>query len=224
MARLRVHNFTISLDGFAAGPNQREDAPLGDGGLRLHEWIFETDSWRTRTGVGEGATEGAGGINDAFVRAATEGIGATIMGRNMFGPVRGPWTDEAWKGWWGDDPPFEHDVFVLTHHPRASLEMRNGTTFHFVDGPPGQVLGRALESAAGRDVVLGGGASTIRQFLSAGLVDEMHIAIAPVLLGEGERLFEDLAAGIGPYECRELTASGSVAHACITRTRSPGQP
>jgi dihydrofolate reductase len=217
MARLRVHNFTVSLDGFAAGPRQGPDNPLGEGGLQLHEWIFQTRSMRALTGQDGGDA----GVNDDFFRARTVGVGATIMGRNMFGPVRGPWPDESWRGWWGEDPPFGHDVFVLTHHPRGDLAMRNGTTFRFVDAAPGEVLEGAMRAAGGQDVLLGGGSATIRQFLAAGLVDEIHLAIAPVLLGEGERLFDHLPTGMAGYTCSELTCSAGIAHAHITRA-APG--
>lgn len=217
MARLRVHNFTISLDGFAAGPRQGPDSPLGEGGLRLHEWIFKTRSMHEL----QGRDGGDAGVNDDLFRARTAGVGATIMGRNMFGPVRGPWPDESWRGWWGEDPPFGHDVFVLTRYPRADLPMRNGTTFRFVDAAPHDVLRMAMRAADGQDVVLGGGPAAIRQFLDAGLVDEMHLAIAPVLLGEGERLFTGPPTDIGGYSCSALTCSDGIAHVHITR-RQPG--
>ena len=216
MARLRVHNFTVSLDGFAAGPRQGPGNPLGEGGLQLHAWIFSTRSMHALRGQ-DGGDEG---VSDELFRARTAGVGATIIGRNMFGPVRGPWPDESWRGWWGEDPPFGHDVFVLTHHPRADLAMRNGTTFRFVDAAPREVLEAAMRAAGGQDVVLGGGTATIRQFLAAGLVDEMHLAIAPVLLGAGERLFDHLPGGISGmagYSCSGLTCSAGVAHTHITR-------
>ena len=218
MARLRVHNFTISLDGFAAGPRQGLENPLGEGGLQLHEWIFRTRSMEEL----QGRDGGESGVNDDFFRARTAGVGATIMGRNMFGPVRGPWPDESWRGWWGEDPPFGHDVFVLTHHPRADLAMRNGTTFRFVSAAPHDVLELAMRAAGGQDVALGGGPATIRQFLAAGLIDEMHLAIAPVALGEGERLFGSPQAGITGYSCSGLTCSAGIAHARLTRTPEPG--
>jgi dihydrofolate reductase len=216
MTRLRVHNFTVSLDGYAAGPHQSLAEPLGEGGRQLHEWIFRTRSGRAMLGQDDGEP----GVNDDMFRARTTGIGATIMGRNMFGPVRGPWPDESWRGWWGEDPPFGHDVFVLTHHPRAELAMRNGTTFHFTDAAPRDALGMAMRAARGQDVALGGGAATIRQFLAAGLVDEMHIAIAPVLLGHGERLFGHLPAEVDGYSCAGLTCSAGIAHARLARTIS----
>jgi dihydrofolate reductase len=165
-----------------------------------------------------GQDGGEAGVNDDLFRARTIGIGATIMGRNMFGPVRGPWPDDSWRGWWGEHPPFGHDVFVLTRHPRANLAMRNGTSFRFVDATPAEVLDMATRAARGQDVALGGGPATIRQFLDAGLVDEMHLAVAPVLLGEGERLFERRPAGTAGYSCSELTCSAGIAHTRITRT------
>jgi dihydrofolate reductase len=219
MARLRVHNFTISLDGFAAGSRQGLDNPLGEGGLQLHEWIFQTRSFHDLQGQGGGES----GVNDDFFRARTAGVGATIMGRNMFGPVRGPWPDESWRGWWGEDPPFGHDVFVLTHHPRADLAMRNGTTFRFTSAAPHDVLEMARRAAGGQDVALGGGPATIRKFLAAGLIDDIHLAIAPVLLGAGERLFDDLPAGISGYTCSGLTCSAGIAHARLTRAPEPGK-
>jgi len=219
VARLRVHNFTVSLDGFGAGPRQDLEHPLGEGGLRLHEWIFRTSSFRELQGQGGGET----GVNDELFRARTAGVGATIMGRNMFGPVRGPWPDESWRGWWGEDPPFGHDVFVLTHHPRADLAMRNGTTFRFTSAAPHEALEMAIRAADGQDVTLGGGSATIRQFLAAGLIDEMHLAVAPVLLGEGERIFDGLPASITGYSCSGLTCSDGIAHARIIRTPESGR-
>ena len=182
MARLRVHAFTLTLDGFGTGTNQRADAPFGDGVEGLHEWMFA--SFR-----GEGT-----GVDHAEFLAGNENVGATIMGRNMFGPVRGAWPDESWRGWWGETPPYGHDVFVLTHHPRPSLPMDGGTTFHFVEASPAEVLAQATEAAAGADVRLGGGVATLRAFLAEGLVDEMHLVIAPILAGAGERLFDGLDA------------------------------
>ena len=215
MARLRVHNFTVSLDGFAAGPHQRFEQPLGEGGVELHAWIFRTASFRSLQGEVGGDT----GVNNEFFRARTVNAGATIMGRNMFGPIRGPWRDDSWRGWWGEDPPFEHDVFVLTHHRRPDLVMRNGTTFHFVDAAPREVLSQAVEAAEGQDVVLGGGASTIRQFLEDDLVDDLHLVIAPVLLGSGERLFDHIPQLIGRFVCEPLHSADGVTHAHLIRTR-----
>ncbi len=204
MGELRVHNFSISLDGYGAGPDQGTDTPLGVGGERLHEWIFPPEGTRTA-------------VDEAFVARGTEGIGATIMGRNMFGPVRGPWGEEEWTGWWGEDPPFHHDVFVLTHHPRPPLAMAGGTTFHFVTEGIEAALRRARAAAGGGAVRLGGGVSTIRQYLRAGLVDELHLVVVPVLLGTGERLFDSLDGALDGWECVEFTPSASVAHVRLRR-------
>jgi len=216
MPKLRVHNFSISLDGYAAGPDQSREDPLGVGGTRLHEWAFATEAARAHHGLDGGAT----GIDDGFVARSNEGIGATIMGRNMFGPIRGAWADDEWRGWWGDDPPYHHDVFVLTHHPRAAITMQGGTTFHFVDDGIEAALERAFGAADGGDVMLGGGASTIQQYLRAGLIDEMHLVIVPILLGGGERLFDHLDDGPVGYECLELVSSPSVAHVRLVRMPS----
>jgi dihydrofolate reductase len=213
MPKLRVHNFAISLDGCGAGPDQSPDNPLGAGGGRLHEWALATRSFRRAHG-GEGGDEG---IDDQFAARADIGIGATIMGRNMFGPIRGPWSGDRWTGWWGDDPPFHHPVFVLTH-PRPSITMQGGTTFHFVDDGIDSALQRAFEAADGNDVRLGGGPATIQQYLRAGLIDELHLAIVPTLLGSGERLFDHLEGGPQGYECVEFVGSATVAHVRLART------
>ncbi|HEY7135254.1 MAG TPA: dihydrofolate reductase family protein [Acidimicrobiia bacterium] len=215
MAKLRVHNFSMSLDGYVAGPDQSLEHPLGVGGQRLHEWIF-----RTRTGRHTilGTEGGETGIDDDFVARGLEGFGAEIMGRNMFGPVRGPWTDDSWTGWWGDEPPFHYPVFVLTHHPRPSIEMEGGTVFHFVTDRIEVARERALDAAAGADVRVGGGGATIREFLRAGLLDELHLAVVPTLLGRGERLFDGTDVAAQGYECVELVASASVAHVRLART------
>lgn len=212
MARLRVHNLTVSLDGYAAGPEQGPDHPLGRGGEQLHEWAFATRTFRRMHGM-EG---GSSGTDDAFAARATDGIGATIMGRNMFGPVRGAWAGESWTGWWGDDPPFHHPVFVLTHHAREPVRMEGGTTFHFVTDGIEAALEQAVAAADGRDVAVGGGPDTVRQYLRAGLVDEVHVAIAPVLLGSGERLFEDDLTSA--YELAEFAPSEAVTHVRLVRT------
>ena len=213
MPKLRVHNFAISLDGYAAGPGQSLDNPLGVGGARLHEWAFATRAFRRIHGD-EGGEEG---LDDDFVAQGDAGIGATIMGRNMFGPIRGSWGDEEWRGWWGDEPPFHHPVFVLTHHPRPPVTMNGGTVFHFVDEGIEAPLQRAFEAADGQDVRLGGGANTIQQYLRAGLVDEMHLAVVPILLGGGERLFANLDGVEEDYECTEWVASPSVMHVRLSR-------
>ncbi len=214
MAKLRVHNLSISVDGYAAGPDQDLDHPLGVGGERLHDWMFTTRSGRKYIGQEGGET----GVDEDLFLAGFEGIGAWILGRNMFGPVRGPWPDESWTGWWGPEPVYHCPVFVLTHHARRPLEMAGGTTFHFVDDPIAVVLERAFAAAGGLDVRLGGGASTVQQYLRAGLIDEMHVAIAPVLLGGGERLFDHLDGGPHGYEQVSLVTSPHAAHVHLTRT------
>jgi dihydrofolate reductase len=216
MPKLRVHNLAMSLDGYVAGPDQSLDHPLGVGGSRLHEWATSTKSFRD--GHGENGEGGAEGLDDRFVARGDEGIGATIMGRNMFGPIRGPWGNDEWTGWWGDDPPFHHPVFVLTHHARPSITMQGGTTFHFVDDGIEAALARAVDAAGGEDVRLGGGASTVQQYLRARLVDDLHVAVVPILLGRGERLFDDLDGGPDGYECTEFVSSPSVAHFRFSRT------
>jgi len=216
MPNVRVHNFSVSLDGYAAGPHQSVENPLGVGGRRLHEWVFKTRSGREMFG-GEG---GETGVDDEIWKRGDVGIGATIMGRNMFGPIRGPWGDESWTGWWGDDPPYHHPVFVLTHHAHDPIPMKGGTTFHFVVDGIEAALERALEAAGGKDVRIGGGASTIQQYLRAGLIDDMHVAISPTLLGGGERLFDDLGGGLDRYEVVEFVSSPSVTHARIARTKN----
>lgn len=210
MPRVRVHNFAISVDGYAAGPNQSLEQPLGVGGTRLHEWVFATRSGRRMIGE-EGGDDG---LDDEFLVQGDAGIGATIMGRNMFGPIRGPWGGESWTGWWGDTPPFHHPVFVLTHHPRPSITMQGGTTFHFVEDGIEAALQRALEAAQGRDVRIGGGVATVQQYLRAGLIDDLHLAIVPTLLGSGERLFD---GSWGGYKCVEFVSSPAVAHVRLAR-------
>lgn len=211
--RLRVHNFTISLDGLAAGPRQSLGAPMGEGGLRLHEWMHKTRSYREA----HGATGGEEGFNSDQFALRCQGVGATIMGRNMFGPVRGPWLDGSWRGWWGEVAPFPPHVFVLTHHKRAPVLTGNGVTFHFVDGTPVSVLAQAFSAAAGSDVELGGGVSTLRQFLAEGLVDDLHLVVAPVILREGEQLFGNGLTIPEGYESSVYATSDGVAHARITR-------
>jgi dihydrofolate reductase len=213
MSKLRVHNFAISVDGYGAGPLQSLDNPLGEGGERLHEWVFATRYGRRMIGE-EGGDEG---IDERFMVAGDTGIGATIMGRNMFGPVRGPWPDEEWKGWWGDDPPYHHPVFVLTRHSRPPLVMQGGTTFNFVTDGIEAALSRAIEAAGGADVRLGGGVATIQQYLRARLIDELHLAIVPIFLGGGERLFDGLEGGPVGYENVEMVSSASVTHVRFLR-------
>ena len=215
MSRLRVHCFAISVDGYGAGPRQDEQNPLGEGGRALHEWAFRTRAFRHLHGGSGGET----GTDDDFMARGFDGIGAWILGRNMFGPVRGPWADESWRGWWGENPPFHAPVFVLTHHARAPLLMEGGTAFHFVTGGIDEALGQAKDAAGGRDVRLGGGVSTLRQYLQARLVDEMHLAIAPTLLGSGEHLLAGIDLPVLGYECVEQVAGEGAMHVQIGRTR-----
>ena len=219
MPKLRVHAMSMSLDGYVAGPDQGLEHPLGVGGPRLHDWIFETRTGREMIGEPGGAT----GFDNDAVAAGFTGIGATVMGRNMFGPVRGEWGSEDWKGWWGDNPVYHHPVFVLTHHPRPPVEMAGGTTFHFVTDGIEDALARAFAAADGADVRLGGGAATVREYLRAGLVDDLHVAIAPVLLGGGERLFDGDAGVAEGYECVEFVQGASAVHARLVRKGAEGQ-
>ena len=213
MPKLRVHNFAISLEGYGAGAGQDRDHPMGHGGLALHDWAVVTRSFRAMHGEGEGET----GVDDDFVARGLEGIGAWILGRNMFGPVRGPWPDEGWRGWWGEEPPYRVPVFVLTHHPRRPLRMAGGTEFHFVTGGIREALEQATAAAGGRDVRLGGGVATIRQYLRARLVDELHLAIAPVLLGAGEPLLAELDLPALGYDCTEHRPSAKVTHVVLAK-------
>ena len=191
MTRVRVAGFGVSLDGFAAGTEQSLEYPLGKRGPELFQWFFPTRSFRAMQGHADGET----GVDDDFGRRAMAGFGAFILGRNMFGPIRGEWPDEQWKGWWGDDPPYHAPTFVLTHHPRASIEMLGGTTFHFVTDGIDAALQRARDAAGSLDIKIGGGVDTVRQYVRAGHVDEIHLAVAPVVLGQGEALFEDGGPG-----------------------------
>jgi dihydrofolate reductase len=214
MTMIRVASFSVSLDGFGAGPDQELDHPLGVGGEELHRWAFATRTFQRRV---LGSEEGETGVDDDLIARGFENVGAWILGRNMFGPVRGPWGDGSWKGWWGENPPYHVPVFVLTHHPRPALEMEGGTTFHFVTGGIHEALERARAAAAGRDVRIGGGADTIRQYLGAGLVDEMHLAIAPVLLGSGEPLLAGLDLRALGYTAQRFAASQRAAHVVVRR-------
>jgi dihydrofolate reductase len=216
MSKLRVHCFAISLDGYGAGPDQNRENPLGVGGVALHEWVFPT---RTFQKMLFGKTGGTTGIDDDFAVRGVENIGAWILGRNMFGPIRGPWPDESWKGWWGDNPPYHVPVFVLTSHARAPVTMEGATTFHFVTDGIHAALKRATEAANGRDVRLGGGVATIRQYLRVGLVDEMHVAISPVLLGAGEHLFYGIDLPKLGYQRTEHVPSANATHIVLKRSR-----
>lgn len=213
MSKVRAANFTISIDGYGAGPDQSVKNPLGRGGEELHEWFVPTRTFRRVHGQQDGTT----GIDDDLAARAFDGFGALIMGRNMFGPIRDEWPDDSWKGWWGDNPPFHVPVFILTHHPRDAVEMEGGTTFHFVVEGIARALERAREAAAGKDVLIGGGSSTIRQFLEARLIDELHVAIAPILLGRGESLFAGIDLPSLGYRVREHVASDAATHVVIER-------
>lgn len=214
MTRVRVESFTISLDGYGAGPSQDIDNPLGVGGTDLHQWAFPT---RTFQRIVFGTEGGTTGIDDDFAARGFQNVGAWILGRNMFGPIRGPWPDMNWKGWWGTNPPYHVPVFVLTHHARPPIEMEGNTTFHFVTGGIREALGRAREAASGGDVRIGGGANTIQQYLHEGLIDELHVAIAPVLLGDGERLFDKVNLRALGYECVDFVASEKATHVVLRR-------
>jgi len=213
MSKLRVLSFAISIDGYGAGPDQDLQNPLGVNGPELMEWFFSTRAWRKMHGQGDGET----GIDNGIAERSFDGIGAWILGRNMFGPVRGPWPDYSWKGWWGDEPPYHTPVFVLTHHPRPPLEMAGGTVFHFVTGGIHAALEKATAAAGGLDIRLGGGVSTVRQFLTAGLVDDMHLAVRPVLLGSGENLWNGIDARALGYECTESIAGERATHVFINK-------
>jgi dihydrofolate reductase len=213
MSKLRVHGFALSLDLFGAGENQSLDAPLGANGTAIMQWFFPTRTFCHMHGQPGGST----GIDDQFAAKGFENIGAWIIGRNMFGPIRGPWRDLTWTGWWGDDPPFHVPVFVLTHHARPSLPMRGGTVFHFVTGGMHEALRLAREAAGDKDIRLGGGVATLRQYLAAGLIDEMHLAVAPVLLGRGENLFQGLDLPELGYECCGTVAGEGATHVTIQR-------
>jgi len=213
VSRVCVRSFALSLDGYGAGPRQDLHNPIGVRGLELMEWFFQTRAWRRMHGE-EG---GEAGVDDAIADQGFEGIGAWIIGRNMFGPVRGPWPDESWKGWWGDEPPYHTPVFVLTHHPRPTLSMAGNTEFHFVTGGIHAALEQARAAAGGRDVRVGGGVSTIRQYLQAGLIDELHLAMRPVLLGSGEPLLQDLDLPALGYECTKSVAGERATHVFLRR-------
>lgn len=209
MTRLVVRVYSISLDGYGAGPGQDLQNPLGIGGPKLFEWFFRTRTWNKMQGNSGGET----GVDDDLAAQGFENIGAWIMGRNMFGPVRGPWPDENWKGWWGEEPPYHTPVFVLTHHARAPLKMKGGTEFFFVTGGIQAALEQARAAAGGKDIRIGGGAATIRQYLSAALLDELHLVISPVLLGTGEHLLHGIDTRALGYECvKHVAGSRAVAH------------
>jgi dihydrofolate reductase len=217
MAQVRVHNFSVSLDGFATGEGLTFDAPFGHAGGRLHEWMFATQFGRSMTGRPGGGT----GVDNAFAERFAPGIGAEIMGRGKFGPQAGPWTDlgteREWRGWWGPNPPFHTPVFVRTHHPRPSIELEGGTVFHFVDGSPQETLALALEAAGGLDVRIGGGPRTVRDFLAADLIDSMHVVQVPILLGRGGRLWDGLEGMEERYDIEAVASPSGVTHLTFTR-------
>jgi len=213
MSKLRVHSFSISIDGYGAGPGQDLENPLGVGGLKVFDWFFPTRTFQRMQGNEGGET----GVDDDVAVRGFEGIGANILGRNMFGPVRGAWPDESWKGWWGDEPPYHTPVFVLTHHPRAPLKMKGGTEFRFVTEGIHSALEQAKDAAGDLDVRLGGGVSTIRQYLSSALIDELHLAIAPFLLGSGEHLLGGLNLPALGYECVDRVEGAGATHVTLRK-------
>lgn len=216
MSKLRVQSFGISIDGYGAGPGQDLQHPLGVRGHELVEWLFHTRLWSQM----HGQDGGEAGVDNDVAEQGFAGIGAWILGRNMFGPVRGPWLDDSWKGWWGEEPPYHTPVFVLTHHPRPSLQMAGGTEFHFVTGGIQAALEQAQAAAGGRDVRLGGGVSAVRQYLRAGLIDELHLALRPVLLGCGEHLLEGIDMPALGYECVECRPGERATHVFLRKRSS----
>lgn len=213
MSKVRVNAFSISIDGYGAGPDQSLDNPLGVGGHALHDWAFATRTFRRMFDQGGGST----GVDEMFAARSFENVGAWIIGRNMFGPIRGPWPDDTWKGWWGDNPPYHVPVFVLTHYPRESIVMEGGTVFHFVTDGIHAALNRAKAAADGADVRIGGGVGTIQQYLRARLIDELHIAISPVLLGSGEPMFTDVNMLDLGYTCTEHVGTEKATHITLQR-------
>jgi dihydrofolate reductase len=214
MTELKVRCFSISLDGYGAGPNQSLENPMGEGAGGLHQWFRGTRTFQSMIG---NAGKGVDGPDEDFAARGFENVGAWILGRNMFGPVRGPWPDDSWKGWWGDEPPYHVPVFVLTHHPRPPLEMKGGTTFYFVTDGIQSAYEQARAAANGKDVRLGGGVATVREFLQAGLVDEMHLAISPVLLGSGESLFAGLDLNAMGLRCTEHVPTAAATHVVLRK-------
>jgi dihydrofolate reductase len=213
MGKVRVAGFSLSLDGFGAGPDQSLHDPLGKRGTELHRWIFGTRTFRAMIGQ-EG---GSDGVDEQYAHRSMEGFGAFILGRNMFGPIRGEWPDESWKGWWGDNPPYHAQTFILTHHPRAPIVMEGGTTFHFVTRGIEASLDEARSAAGDLDVKIGGGVATVRQYLKAGLIDELHFAITPVVLGRGEAMFEGLDLPALGYHVVESTATDFATHITLSK-------
>ena len=215
MSKIRVSCFGVSLDGFGAGPDQDLNNPLGVGGQNILQWAIDTRTFQNM--MGDGSIPGTTGVDDEFAIRGFQNVGAWILGRNMFGPVRGPWPNNDWKGWWGTNPPYHVPVFVLTHHSRPSIEMEGGTTFYFVTGGIESALKQAKEAARGKDVRLGGGVATVREYLKAGLIDEMHLAIAPVILGRGEHLLKDIDLVSMGYRCVEHVPSPQATHVVLRK-------
>ncbi|MCM3882485.1 dihydrofolate reductase family protein [Frankia sp. R82] len=213
MSRVRVHNFSVSLDGFATGDGPSFEQPFGHAADRLHQWFFRTRAFRSMHGESGGET----GVDDAVAHAWEPEIGAEIMGRGKFGPQTGPWADHDWKGWWGDNPPFHTPVFVLTHHVRPSIELEGGTTFHFLDADPTEALRQAHAAAGGRDVRIGGGPTTVREFLAADLIDHLHVVLVPIVLGRGVRLWDGLEALEQRFAVESVTSPHGVTHLTFTR-------
>jgi dihydrofolate reductase len=213
MGKVRVASFSVSIDGYGAGPRQGVQNPLGVRGLELHNWFFPTNAFKQMTGKNGGTT----GVDNDMAARSLENVGAWILGRNMFGPVRGPWPDDSWKGWWGEEPPYHTPVFVLTHHARAPLEMNGGTTFYFVTDGVESALKQAKEAAKSKDVRIGGGVATIRQYLVAGAIDEMHLAVSPVLLGEGENLFADINLHEMGFKVERTVAGENATHVVLNK-------
>ena len=213
MSQVRVHNFSVSLDGFGTGEGQTLKEPFGHAGTRLHDWFFSTRTFRAMNG----GDDGDEGVDDEFARRWDAGIGAEIMGRKKFGPQSGAWADQQWKGWWGDNPPFHTPVFVLTHHPRPSIKMEGGTTFHFIDATPQEALAAARTAAGGQDVRIGGGVTTVREFLAADLIDEIHVVVVPILLGRGENLWHGLEGLETRFRVDAVSAPSGVTHLSFTR-------
>jgi dihydrofolate reductase len=213
MSKVRVNCFTLSLEGYGAGAQQTRENPLGIGGEDLHHWFRPTHTFKSMFG----GTQGTTGVDEQYARRGNENLGAWILGRNMFGPIRGDWPDDQWKGWWGKNPPYHVPVYVLTHHPRPSIQMEGGTTFHFVTEGIHEALKRAKQAAGSKDIRIGGGVETIRQYLRAGLVDEMHLAISPILLGSGEHLLSGLDLPALGFKVTEHVSSEAAQHVVFTR-------
>ncbi|NKJ35493.1 dihydrofolate reductase family protein [Rhizobium sp. SG570] len=213
MSKVRVAAFSLSVDGFGAGPEQSLNDPLGKRGMELHNWFFRTRTFQQMFGKEEGSTD----VDDDYAARGMANFGAFILGRNMFGPIRGEWPDDSWKGWWGNNPPYHTPTYILTHYPRPSIEMEGGTTFHFVTGGIEAALAQAKAAAGGKDVKIGGGVSTVRQYLNAGLIDEVHFAISPVVLGKGEAMFEGIDLPALGFRVSEHVATAHATHVVLTK-------